>query len=315
VTRAITARDYAAGHYPGTRLALTHAMPLRRRRTDLVASTPMAVAVSSEPHLSRAEHAPVSESPQRQACRIARRGALDGERAAHSIRIVLVLLTLMAAGVSSAPQMALADDSPVPDSDQDARPGAWTRARMSVFDEERPPAIVETRRRASYATELAWAYVATPALAIVLTSVFGLPEPPIGAGGFAIAMLLASTPVPLVHLLNDRPGRAIGTFLLTPALFLGGALIGTFVGLAVIGATMTRDTPDELEDGALAHGEAALAIGVTTGIVALGTWAVFDVLDAQHPTARSSRSRALSKLQIGIAPRADGAAAVLAGQF
>ncbi len=268
----------------------------RRRRTDL--------ATSSGSRVSRADHAPVSESPQLPAPQIAHGRAYVGRV------FVLASLTM---GVASVSGGALAGDSPATNSPEAAPQPAWTR--MKALDEERPPRSETPPQRESYETELACAYVATPVLGFGLPLAFGAADSPLPGWGFALAVVLASTPVPLTHLLNDRPGRALGTFVLTPALFFGGVLVGTFVALAIISATMTHDTAEEQEDGALAHGTTALGFGIATGILAVGIWAVVDVLDARAPSVRSSRPRALAQLRIGVAPHAGGAAAVLAGRF
>lgn len=304
-----------AAHCPGTRLAQTCAMSSRRSPSDLFASTPRVSTRASALQLSRVSHAPVSESPQSLACSIARSPARNGERAAESTRILCVSMTLMAAVTSAAPSVVRADDPPVAESTEAERTPAWTAAKMRIVDSERPPEFEETPHCDSYATELAGAYIATPALAIGLGMAFGGADSPIGGWGFALTVLLASMPVPLTHLLNDRPGRALGTFVLTPALFFGGALLGAFVALGIIDATLTRDTPAEQEDGSLAHAHTALGIGIATGVLAVGIWAVVDVLDTRAPSARSSRPRALAQLRFGVAPRSDGATAVLAGRF
>lgn len=178
------------------------------------------------------------------------------------------------------------------------------------MDAERPPHIADTPAYSPYGTELAGAYLATAALGVALPVMYGEIDPQPGAGGFLLAFTLACTPVPIVHWLNDRPGRAIATFFLVPGLFLATTFIGTLISLLIIDATMTADTPEEQEDGALARGFEALAVGVTAGVIAVGTWAVFDVLDAEKRPRRSS-----AQLRFGITPRPDGAAAVLAGRF
>src|SRR5262245_53460349 len=80
--RAVThASSHAGAPKAGTRLAVPHVVPWKRRRLELVLSSLMAAAVASKPRVSHADDGPVSESPQRSsAWTAARTKALDEER-------------------------------------------------------------------------------------------------------------------------------------------------------------------------------------------------------------------------------------------
>jgi hypothetical protein len=183
---------------------------------------------------------------------------------------------------------------------------------MKALDDEAPPPLETSSSTSAYGLELGFAYIATPFLAVGITGLVLAADPDAGLGGVALAVVLASTPAPIVHALNGHGGRALAAGLAAPALFFGGAFVGTLVSLAVITAADPIDTPEEQEDGALVHGLTALAIGLCTGLAAYTTWAILDVSWANRG---DRRSRSYTRLQLGVVPRRDGASAVLATRF
>lgn len=156
-------------------------------------------------------------------------------------------------------------------------------SRARALGEPPPPAPPAE----GYSTALTLAYILAPLLAL-----------PVGGGLFeltendAVAVVgagLAAVALPVtVHLANGEPGRGAVSALLLPAVTLGGATVGGFVGLT-LGQMGCDDSDCELA-GTMIGGISGALIGGLGGYVG---YAIFDV---------SERSSLDAPERIGVQP-------------
>jgi hypothetical protein len=217
-----------------------------------------------------------------------------------------VATSLMAAVMFFAPQVSRADDTPVSDPPRSERPTpAWTAARAAEAEREKPP-VVDHPIAKSYQLELAGAYAAIPVLAFGLMMV-SLATDLEAVHVIAVSVVGLAIPAS-VHLLNGQPTRAALSFFLLPAIVVCSAIVFAMVGAAISGLLQPSLDAGEDSDERFAETFGAAAIsGLVGGALALITYAAVDIVQAK-PATRSS-------WRLAVAPRPDGAAAVLAGRF
>jgi hypothetical protein len=227
-------------------------------------------------------------------------------------RIVYVAAPLIAAVMLFVPQVSHAEDTPVSEPPRVERPTpAWTVARNAEADREQPPDF-QAAPQSSYRLELAGAYIAAPIVAFGLSGLFALGtdlEP-----GFAVAATVIGVALPAtVHLLNEEPGRVALSFFVMPVIVVGSAFVFGLLGLGTY----------QLFEGGMADADArfggqlsAAAIGgLIGGALAFVTYATVDVIQSGSRSKWRSRTSSKLTLQVAVAPRPDGVAAVLGGRF
>jgi hypothetical protein len=229
-------------------------------------------------------------------------------------RIVLVAAPLMAATMFFVPQVSHAEDTPVSEPPRVERPTpAWTAARNAEAEREKPPDFEDSSPpQKSYRLELTGAYVAAPVVAFGFSALFVLGTD--FGPGYAIAGAILGVAIPAtVHLLNGEVGRAALSFFVMPVIVVGSAFVFGLLGLATY-RLFEGDVEDP--DESFNSGFTAATIGLWIGgALAFITYASVDVIQSGGPSKSRSRTSSNLTLRVAVAPRPDGAAAVLGGRF
>lgn len=231
------------------------------------------------------------------------RGLLRSAFAAVTVFLCLAFLT----------EVSLANDTPVVpqsqvDSESQPRVGSDGR-RWRLPDPERPPGSVVAEPPENYTGWLIASYLSIPALSIGLPVLIGETweydtESTIASfAGLAVGCSLPAT----VHWLYGDSKRGVRNIVAVPLIVIGGFAMG-----ALMGAWLTSDAERESND--FAGLDNAIAGALIGGVLALATWATYDVLNTA--SAREERRRsAFGDTRFAIAPVAGGVVGALAGRF